>query len=257
MVIGGGLAGIEAAKTLALRGHRVTLYEKSDKLGGQWHIASLQAQKREDYRPLLNYLFRSLEKTDAAVKLNTEVTEELIKDVRPDAVVAATGAVPQTLNIEGAGGRNVVQAVDVIQGKAEVGNKAVVIGGRYLGMEMADELADQGKDIYLATRSQLGRDMERNIYLELRNRLIDKGVYIYQNSPAVEIMENGIYISFIGDLVFLKADTIVMAVGMKAENRLSESIKGLISEIFTIGDCVSPRDAMTAIREGAEIGRKI
>jgi 2,4-dienoyl-CoA reductase (NADPH2) len=257
MVIGGGLAGMEAARTLAERGHQVVLYEASDNLGGQWYIASQQPQKKEDYSPLLAYLERGLNKANVTVILNTEVTADLVKEVKPDVVVVATGAVPRTADVEGVSGKNVVQAVDVILGKVKVGKRVAVVGGRYLGMEIADQLAGEGKEVYLTTRSLLGRDMERNLYLELRNRLIDKGVKIFQNSPLVEIRENGIYVAFNGDLVFLKADTVVLAVGMKSKNQLAESLKNVVTELYTIGDCVAPRDALDAIHEGAQIARQI
>lgn len=257
MVVGGGLAGMEAARVIAERGHQVVLYEKGDQLGGQWYVACQQEEKKGDYSALLGHLTRGLNKARVVVKLNAQVTPELVKEVKPDAVVIATGATPQTLDIEIANGKNVVQAVDVILGKVRVGNKVIVVGGRYLGMEIADDLYSKGKDVCLITRSLLGRDMERNLYLALRNRLIEKGIPIFQNSPLVEIRENGVYMVFNGDLVFLKADTVVMAVGMKSEKELAETLTPIVSELYTIGDCVTPRDAMAAIREGAEIGRKI
>jgi len=257
MVVGGGLAGMEAARTLAERGHEASLYEASDKLGGQWHTASQQPQKKEDYSPLLAYMERGLNKAKVPVKLNTKVTPELVKQAKPDAVVVATGAVPRTLDVEGADGKNVVQAVDVILGKAKVGTKVMVIGGRYLGMEVADALASQGKEVSITTRSLLGRDMERNLYLELRNRLIEKRVAIFQNCPLMEIRDSGVYVAFNGDLVFLEADTVVLAVGMESQNQLAESLKDVVPEVHSVGDAVTPRDAMDAIHEGAQIGRDI
>lgn len=257
MVIGGGLAGMEAARTLAERGHKVELYEKSEHLGGQWFIASQQEHKKADYAPLLKNLERGLDRAKVTVKLNAEVTPDLVKQAKPDAVVVATGAVPLTPDIEGVHGKNVVQAVDVILGKAKVGKRVVVIGGRYLGMEIAHDLAEKGKRVTLTTRSLLGRDMERNLYLELRNRLLEKGVQILQNSPLVEIRKNGAYVAFNGDLVFLKADTVVLATGMKSQNSLAEALKGVVPEVHSIGDAVSPRDAMDAIHEGAQVAREI
>ena len=248
---------MEAARTLAERGHNVDLYEKSDRLGGQWYIASQQEQKKADYSPLLKYLERGLEKAKVNVKFGTEVTPDLVKQVKPDAVVVATGAVPLTPDIEGVQGKNVVQAVDVILGKANVGQRVVVIGGRYLGMEIAYDLAEKGKRVTLTTRSLLGRDMERNLYLELRNRLIDSNVQVLQNSPLVEIGEDGIYVAFNGDLVFLKADTVVLATGMQSENSLAEALKNVVPEVHSIGDAVSPRDALDAIHEGAQVAREI
>jgi 2,4-dienoyl-CoA reductase (NADPH2) len=87
--------------------------------------------------------------------------------------------------------------------------------------------------------------------------LIELGVFIFPNTHAVEIRENGIYIAHNRQLVFLKADTIVLAAGATPNNKLSHEIEGLASEIYQIGDCVQPRDAMDAIREGAEIGLQI
>ncbi len=257
VVIGGGPAGMEAARTLAERGHQVTLYEKSNHTGGQWYIACQQEQKKEDYTHLLNYLNRGLNKAGVKINLNTEVTPQMIITLNPDAVVVATGAVPQSLNIAGAEGKNVVQTNDIILGKAKVGNTVVVVGGRYLGMEIADHLASRSKKVTLVTRGNLGRGIQRSIFLTLRNRLIEKGVPLFTNSPAVQITPNGVYVVFENDLVFLKADTIVLAVGVRSENKLIETLKGIVPEVHAIGDCVKPRDAMDAIREGAEIARQI
>ena len=257
MVAGGGPAGMEAARTLAERGHRVTLYEKGDRLGGQWYTACEQKQKKQDFPHLLRYLSKGLDKAEVEIKLGAEVTPQLITAEKPDAVVVATGAAPRTLNVLGAGGDNVVQAVDVILGRAGVGKRVVVVGGRYVGMEIADQLVDEGKRVTLVTRRALGREIERNVFLTLRNRLIEKGVQLFANSPLVEVRNTGVWIAFEGDLVFLKADTVVLAVGFRSENKLVEALNGVVSEVHAIGDCVEPRDAMWAIREAAEIARQI
>ncbi len=257
MVVGGGPAGMEAARTLAERGHHVVLYEKADRLGGQWYIACEQKQKKQDFPHLLRYLSCGLDRAGVKIKLGTDVTPQLVTAEKPDAVVVATGATPRTLNVLGADGKNVVQATDVILGNAGVGKRVVVVGGRYVGLEIADQLVDEGKRVTLITRRALGREIERNVYLTLRNRLIEKGVQLFANSPLVEVRNTGVWIAFEGDLVFLKADTVVLAVGVKPEKELVEALKGVISEVHSIGDCVEPRDAMWAIREGAEIARQI
>lgn len=257
MIIGGGPAGMEAARTLGEQGHQVSLYEKTDKLGGQWYIACQQEQKKRDYLHLLRHLSRGLDKAKVELRLNAEVTPQVVEEERPDAVVIATGASPQAPNISGAYGENVVQAVDVIMGKAKAGQKVIVVGGRYLGLEIADQLADQGRKVTLVTRRALGREIERNIYLALRNRLIDKEVQLFANSPVVEIRDKGVYVVFEGDLLFLTADTVVLATGVKPESQLIEALKGMAPEIYAVGDCVEPRDAMWAIREGAEVARRI
>ncbi|MFC1918993.1 FAD-dependent oxidoreductase [Chloroflexota bacterium] len=257
MVIGAGPAGMETARTLAERGHQVTLYEKADRLGGQWYIASQQEQKKQDYPRLIDYLSRGLTNSGVKVKMKTEVTPELVRNAKPDVAVVATGAVPQSLDVQGADGKNVVQVNDVILSKAKVGDKVVVIGGRYLGMEIADQLASQGKKVILVTRRALGRDVQKDIYRTFRDRLIEKGVQLFTNSPVVEIRGKGVYIVFEDSLVFLEADTVVMAVGVKSENRLVKALSGVVPEIYAIGDCVRPRDVMDAIREAAELARVI
>ncbi len=262
IVVGGGLAGMEAARVLGERGHEVTLYERSDKLGGQWNIASAQPLK-ENYRYLVPYMEKGLERAKVKVILNKEVTLDFLQKTGPDAVVVATGALPQILNVPGARNPQVVHANDVIMGRVKVGNSVIVIGGRLVGMEIADTLAGKGHKVFLVTKNKLGENggpLERNIYRALRDRLIQSGVYLFTDSPVVEILENGVQIAYKRDLVFLKAETVVMAVGAVSNKdlwqQLQKQAKGKM-ELYAIGDCLEPRDAMEAIREGAEVGRNI
>lgn len=258
MVIGGGLAGMEAAITLAERGHQVSLYEKSDKLGGQWNIAAM-AEGKDIYNTVTQRMLRDLDRTGVEVILNREVTAELVRELKPDVAIVATGATPRVLDVPGADGPNVVLAVDVVAGKAKVSDTVVVVGGRYLGMETALLLAKQGKRVSLVTERELGRNgrwVERNVKITLKDRLIEHGVYIHPFSPVREIRDNGVMVAQVRELTFLKADTVVLAVGMIPENKLIEELKDIV-EVHAIGDCIEPRDAMEAIGEGAELGRQI
>lgn len=259
MVIGGGLAGMEAARVMAERGHRVTLYERSDRLGGQWNIVCLVEFKGE-FASVTQYLARGLDKSGAKVILNTNVTPALVREVKPDVVVVATGATPKTLDVPGVNHKNVVKAEDVIQGKVEVGQRVVVVGGRLVGMEIAESLAKQAKKVSLVTKNGLGENgvpLERNIFVTLRDRLYELGVPVLPYSPVFEIMEKGGYIIDRKELMFLEADTIIVAVGMEPENHLVEELKAFVSQVYAIGDCVHPRNAKEAINDGAEIGREI
>jgi len=259
MVIGGGLAGMEAARVLAQRGHQVFLYEKEFRLGGQWNIACTQLDKG-GFKTTFDYLHRGLEKSGANIILNKEVTVELVQKEKPDAVVLATGATPLILNVPGVNGKNVVQAIDVFVGKVQVGEGVAVIGGRLRGMEVAHMLVQQGKRVSIITMNRLGENgspLERNTYFELRERLIEDGITIYAFSPVVEIRENGVYIDCDHELTFVPADTVILAVGAKPESRLLNELQDIVSEVYAIGDCVEPRYAKEAINEGAEIGRII
>ncbi len=259
VVVGGGLAGVEAAIVLSQRGHRVQLYEQSSRLGGQWNIASVQPMKKT-YQYLVPYKEKELERSKAKIVLNQEITFDRIKKINPDAIVVATGALPKTLPIPGSRGRNVVQANDVILGKVDVGNPVIVIGGRLVGMEMAVMLAEQGRKVFLVTKDKLGENgipLEQNTYFALRDDLIRLDVYLFPDSPAVEILEKGIHILYKQNILFLKGETVVMALGAVSNDSLWQHLKSEGEEVFAIGDCVAPRNAMEAIREGAEIGRKI
>ncbi len=125
---------------------------------------------------------------------------------------------------------------------------------------MADLLAGQGKKVCVVTKMRLGENgapLERNIFFMLRQRLIEKGIRIYAHAPVQEISDEGVYLAQEGELIFLPADTVVLAVGAKAENRLVEELNGVVSELYSIGDCVQPRDAREAINDGAELARRI
>ncbi len=128
------------------------------------------------------------------------------------------------------------------------------------GMEVANMLAEQGKKVSLVTKNALGengRPIDGDLYRTLRNKLINHGVAIFPHSPVFEIRENGVYVADNRELLFLPADTVVLAVGKSAQTQLAEELKGAAPEIHAIGDCVEPRDALHAIREGTEVGRVI
>jgi len=260
VVIGGGPGGMEAAAALAERGHNVTLYEKEDKLGGQWNAASIPKSKSEVYPYLTKYLSRKLTQAKVNTVLNTEVTTDLLKQLKPDVAVVAVGATPATLDVPGIDGSNVVQALDVITGKCKVGDRVAVIGGRYMGMEMAVSLAEQGKKVTLITARELGQNsrfIERNIRLTLRDKLMENDVCVFTHSPVRQITPEGVLFISSRELAFAKVDTVVLAVGFKSENKLVEEVEGIVPEVYAIGDCVEPRDAMEAIGEAYEIARQI
>lgn len=205
-------------------------------------------------------LKQGMDKARVPVILNKEVTPQLVKEVQPDVVIVATGATPKSLDVPGVDRKNVVQAVDVIRSTVKVGNNVVVVGGRMLGMETADLLSEQGKNVSVITLKNMGengRPLPRMLVTTMLRSLVKHGVFLYPHCPVIQITDDGIYVDMNGDLLFLEADTIVLAVGARPLNNLVTELKGMVPEIYAIGDCVEPRDALYAIREGADIGRKI
>lgn len=265
MVIGGGPGGMKAAATLAERGHQTSLYEKSDRLGGQWNILSA-------YRPemdiLVKDLSRGIEKTGVKVFLNQKVTPPMVEKLKPDAVVVAAGATPAELDVPGIDGKNIVQATDVLTGKVDVGQEVVVIGGRLTGLDAAIFLAEKGKNVSIVSRRQIARGINPQLKPSLTELLIKYRVRLYPNSIPDSITEKGVNVWWNSSgespakakdwvFFFLKADTVVLAVGAQSQNQLAEELSSLMSEVYTIGDCVQVRDAYAAIHEGSEVGHKI
>jgi 2,4-dienoyl-CoA reductase-like NADH-dependent reductase (Old Yellow Enzyme family)/thioredoxin reductase len=259
VVVGGGLAGMQAAVLIAERGHKVSLYEKESELGGQWNIAAAVPGK-EGFANFTDYLKHSLDKAGVPVILGTEVTKEQVIAMKPDAVVVATGAVPLGLDIPGSTRSNVVQSNDIFTGKVEAKGRVVVLGARFNAIEVAIMLAEQGKQVSIVSRGKLGgKKGPQNtfVFKTLIRRLLELGIPLYLNTPVLEIAHGSVVIDWQGEIVFLPAETVVLAVGAQSENRLEQELKGLVPEVYSIGDCEKPRDASIATFSAARVAEKI
>ena len=145
-VIGGGLAGMEAARVAALRGHQVTLFEAKEKLGGLLLYGTVPPYK-EEWKTTLRYLTTQLGKLRVQVRMNTRCTAKEVEEGRPDVVIVATGAIPLIPNLPGIHGNNVATALDVLAGRKQTGQTVVIVGGGSTGCETAEFLAQKGKQV--------------------------------------------------------------------------------------------------------------
>ena len=244
---------MEAARMLRMRGHEVTLYEKRDRLGGNFNYAFIPEEKRE-FREIVQYLSGQMAKLDVKVILNKEATPELIRAERPDAVLVATGAAPIIPDISGIGRENVVLATDVLDGKAGIGKKIVVIGGGLVGCEVALFLAKSGREVAIIEMlKKWGRDVNWTVRnLILKPMLEELGINIMAGWKCIGIDNGEVIVTENGEKKRIKADTVVLAVGFKANNNLYETLKDEIPEIYCFGDCREPGKLMNAIHEAAE-----
>jgi NADPH-dependent 2,4-dienoyl-CoA reductase/sulfur reductase-like enzyme len=259
LVVGGGLAGMQAAMLLAMRGHQVSIYEKSHELGGQWCMACAIPGKR-DYATFINYLKHCLDIYEVPVIFGTEVKRENVIEMKPDAVVVATGAVPMKLNVPGVTHSHVIQANELLEGKVQAKGRVVVIGGRSLGMEVAIFLAEQGKEVTLVSRSGLGGKRgpdEKITHRALVKRLIELRIPMYLNTTVLEITEGAVVTRLGDELLALPADTVVLAIGAEPVDTLVQELEGLAPEVYTIGDCVQPGNAAQATFGAARLALKI
>ena len=250
---------MQGAAVLAERGHDVSLYEMEEKLGGQWVIASAQEVKK-GFSTLLADLTANMSKHGVKTFLGTEANSDLVAKLKPDAVVLATGASPLGLNVPGVDGENVAQAIDVIMGKKKVGQKVAILGAATMGIELAIEFAEQGKEVSLISRGRISgkrRPIEIHTYQAQMRKLIKLRVPMYSHSAVFEITGKGVQIEINEGVFFIEADTVILAVGVKSRNGLAEALKGIVPQIYQIGDCVEPGDARTATNEATTIALEI
>lgn len=286
MVIGGGPAGMEAARVAALRGHKVSLYEKKEHLGGQLPLAAAPPG-RQEFLTFARYLEKQLKKLPITIYLNTEATALHVDLENPDVVILATGAEPIIPNLKGVTQSHVVRAWDVLAEKVETGREVVIIGGGAVGLETALFLAHQGtidpETLYFLMFNQaepvenlnsllyrgwkkitvvemlrkLGQDIGISTRWTILQDLARLGVKTLTNARAQEITKEGVLIHREDKEELLPADTVVLATGAKPVNALYEHLQNKVKEVYIIGDAKEPRRALEAVAEGFAVAREI
>jgi len=268
MVVGGGPAGMWAAKVAKMRGHDVTLYEKEGVLGGQLNIA-IRGAGREELGVIVRNERNQLRVLNVPVVLGFEVTTEFVLKERPDVVIVATGSVPKRCPVPGCEGDRVFNVWQVLKGEAPLGESVALIDyeGDHKSTSTAEYLADLCKKVQIITPSlYVGADLgpTQDLFLS-RHRLMKKGVGFVTDFAVMEIRGTDIY----GFNVYTNEwytlsgfDTVVVAMGNEANDALYLSLKehfldGTLKELYRIGDCVAPRKADMAIYEGYKVGRRI
>jgi len=262
VVIGGGPAGMEAARVASLRGHAVTLYDRGRELGGQLLLAGAPPGKRR-LLWIRDYMATQLKKQGVEIKLEFEVTPELIEKEKPDAVVLASGASPKQTDLVDSADARVVDAWDILVGLVKpVGQKVVIIGGNMLGCEVAEFIAEQGNIvsvIKMRPGGAMAEDCEPTNRRGLLDALQECQVNMLSGYKLEGLTVDGVKLVHrdTGDERTLEAELVVLALGSKPERDLVEDLKKMDVDFFPIGDCQQPRNIRQAIYEGALIGRQL
>jgi len=258
LIAGAGPAGMEAAMVAGKRGHEVHLFEKADRLGGQFYTASIPPSKGE-IGGFIVWQKKQLEENRVSVHLNAELTEEIVIGQNPDVVVLATGSTPVTPHWPGVKRANVVTAQDVLEGRTEVGRSVAVIGGGMVGSETASHLANHGKEVTMVEMlPEIAADVNARSRPFLLKDLAEQNVKVYVNATVKEVLVDGLRIERdsreekIGPF-----DTVVLAVGVEPCNDLRSKLEGKVARLITIGDALSPRKALEAIAEGYQTGLEV
>ena len=264
LVVGGGPAGMEAARVAAKRGHRVILVEKEGELGGNL-LAAGKPDFKSEIITLVEFLTTQIKKEGVKTELNAHVDREFVERLKPDVLILATGAKPTRLEIKGIEKPLVTDAVEVLMGRVNVGEQVIVVGGGRVGCEVAAFLAQQGKKVTIVEIRSTDFGLDEGLALDeepaMRRWLLfdlwpTLQIAVLGNSTVKEITDAGAIITKKdGGERFIKCDSIIFAMGMTQVNSLGDGIK--VPEFYLIGDSEEPRTIMEAIHEGAEVAQRI
>lgn len=242
LVAGGGIAGMEAAITAAENGHKVTLCEKTDRLGGVLLCETGVYFKSRvgDYIERQKYM---IEKNGVEVRLNTPVTPEVVEEIKPDALIVAIGGKPIRPNIPGIDGANVIGVEQAFANPELVKGKALVIGAGRSGTELGIWLKEKGKDISVIEARET---VDPGVYAV---KIGETGLEITAGTKAKEIKADGVICETVEGEKFIAADTVVLALGVAPLWDEVDALSGFAGEFYQAGDCRKPRNIIDATGE--------
>ena len=256
MVVGGGVAGLYAAALAAHRGHDVALYEASDVLGGQMRLAAFPPGKGDLTNMVRSYV-KKCEMYGVEINMNTEVTPELVKEAAPDSVIICTGARPLVLNIPGIHDSGLIHAVDLLAGKDVCGKKVLVVGGGMVGAETAAFLGEQHHKVtVIEMRDSVAPDVISEHRIFLMKDFEEYGIESVTGAAVAEFFEGGVSYKDVAtdQLHRLEGfDSVVLAMGARNYDPISEAVKKIVPETFLIGDASKARKALDATKEAYEV----
>ena len=257
VVIGGGIAGMEAAVTAKRCGHTVTLLEKNGYLGGGMHCEENVPFKKY-FRRYLEFQSRNLKKEGVDVRLNTEATPEMMDEMKPDVILACIGSKPAFPPVPGIDGKNVVTAQYAFENPDKLGKKVAIIGGGLVGCELAiflnmegiaSDIVEMGPMIHAPGLSCQATAVKR----ELRARNLE----VQFLATATKVTEDGLYYVKDGEEKFLEADTVIVAAGQEPLAEQAFAFAPYAPEFQMIGDCSSVANIMNAVKTAYTVARDL
>ena len=243
---------MEAARVAALRGHRVKLYERAEKLGGQVNLALIPPHK-EELRNILDYLTFQVKKLNIEVRLRYEVTAQAVEGEKPDAVILASGAQPLIPEIPGWDSARTYTPQEALEDNRLPGERMIVLGGGMVGCEVAECLAARGKRVMVVEKlPEIAFGVEKHTRTLLLERLQQGGVEIRTESEIVSLDGHRVTLQGKDGKCFqVAADGVVAALGGKPVRSLEDSLRESgVAFVAIVGDCRDARDIAAAIHEG-------
>ncbi|VYU55449.1 FAD-binding protein [Clostridium tertium] len=259
LVVGGGVAGLQAAMELKDRGHNPILCEASNSLGGQFILAGA-APRKEEMKEAAISMGDIAKRKGVEIRLETPVTPEVIKEINPDEVIIAAGAEPIKLRVPGNDLPHVTNSHDVLAGKAMVTGEVVVIGGGLVGLEVAEFLSGKiNKITVVEMLNEVAKDLGQLRKICVMESLYHEGIKTITDAKCTEIKEKSIVIEKDGELQEVSCDSVVVAIGAKSRDfsELSNYCEEKNIPYHVIGDAVRARRALNCIEEAVNVAREI
>jgi len=264
VIVGGGPAGMETARVVALRKHKVVVFEKEEELGGQ-NIYAGKPAGRQEITGVSRWLKSQIAKLDIDLRLGVQATEETILGEKPDAVVIATGSTPKDKPFPGDYDfPDVVHPIHILSGQVQVGDRVLLIDydSHHQATGLAELLAIQGKKVHVITTSlSVGSQLGPLQDLALsRRRLAGNAVTFTPDIAVLSIQGKkvaGLSVYSEEMVEFDSFDTVVVVGPNESRDELYFALKGKVPELFRIGDCLAPRKTDMAIVEGNRLGRML
>lgn len=292
LVIGGGPAGMEASRVAVLRGHKVTLCEKGVRLGGSMILASIVNRRIEK---LVKHMENQSKKLPIEIRLETEITPDLVKEINPEVIILAIGGTPSKLRVPGndndiiLDGKEIQELINyrspikqkrkLLWGLSPVflrlfhsasiidrllkfdfpfGSKVVIVGGGFAGCQLGELLGEKGKKVVILEESgNVGTDIGPTTKWVVLKRLKEFDVRIERNAKIEEITDKGVKFESAGSSEFLEADTVVVTGLVKSNGTLARRFGEAVPALHSIGDCVEPRKILNAIDDGFRVAIEI
>ena len=261
-VIGGGVAGMEAARVAAMRGHQVTIYEKGSRLGGLMLPSEVPDFKQGD-RKLLEWFRLQLRELGVVCRLDTELDAEGVLALDADVLVMATGSTARKLEVPGSGLPHVASAADVLLGTRPCAGRVVLVGGGQVGCETAVWLQQRGCQVsvveglpeLISGKREPVPQPNRDMLLEM---LTFYGIPAYTDARVLEITPESVRIARTDGEQTLPADTVVVSIGYAADDALYRQVYAATEKpVWLLGDARQPGNIMSAVRDGSAVGALI